>query len=48
MDVVFFTRQLVDIESITGNEAAVGEALHAQLTGMGALLGDAVKAHAST
>jgi acetylornithine deacetylase len=35
MDVVSFTRQLVDIESITGNEAAVGEALHAQLTGMG-------------
>jgi acetylornithine deacetylase/succinyl-diaminopimelate desuccinylase-like protein len=35
MDVVAFTRQLVDIESITGNEAAVGNLLHDQLTRMG-------------
>jgi len=27
MDLVAFTRKLVDIESITGNEATVGEAL---------------------
>jgi acetylornithine deacetylase len=32
MDIVAFTRQLVDIESITGNEAAVGEAIAAKLT----------------
>ena len=31
MDVVAFTRQLVDIESITGNEGAVGDFLHAEL-----------------
>ncbi len=35
MDVVAFTRQLVDIESITGNEAAVGNVLHAELCRMG-------------
>jgi acetylornithine deacetylase len=32
MDIVALTRQLVDIESITGNEAAVGEAIAAKLT----------------
>ena len=31
MDVVAFTRQLVDIESITGNEAPVGDFLHGEL-----------------
>jgi acetylornithine deacetylase len=31
MDVVALTRQLVDIESITGHEAAVGETLHREL-----------------
>jgi acetylornithine deacetylase len=31
MDVAAFTRQLVDIESITGNEAAVGDLLHLEL-----------------
>jgi acetylornithine deacetylase len=35
MDVVGFTRQLVDIESITGNEGPVGNFLHQQLTRMG-------------
>ena len=35
MDVVALTRKLVDIESITGNEAAVGEALAGELTGLG-------------
>jgi acetylornithine deacetylase len=35
MDVVAFTRQLVDIESITGNEAAVGDILHAELSRLG-------------
>ena len=35
MDVVALTRQLVDIESVTGNEAAVGEFLHRELTRMG-------------
>jgi acetylornithine deacetylase len=35
MDVVAFTRQLVDIESITGNEAAVGNILHAELSRLG-------------
>lgn len=35
MDVVALTRQLVDIESITGNEAAVGEALHSELSRLG-------------
>ena len=31
MDVIALTRQLVDIESITGNEAAVGEAIYREL-----------------
>src|SRR5438309_964489 len=31
MDAVALTRQLVDIESITGNEARVGEFLHGEL-----------------
>jgi acetylornithine deacetylase len=35
MDVIAFTRQLVDIESITGNEALVGEVLHAELCRLG-------------
>ena len=35
MDVVGFTRQLVDIESITGNEGPVGNFLHQELTRMG-------------
>ena len=35
MDVVSFTRQLIDIESITGNEAPVGEFLYAELQRMG-------------
>jgi acetylornithine deacetylase len=35
MDVVRFTRELVDIESITGNEAAVGELLLQRLTSLG-------------
>jgi acetylornithine deacetylase len=35
MDVVAFTRQLVDIESITGNEALVGEAVHGELRRLG-------------
>lgn len=35
MDVVALTRQLVDIESITGNEAAVGEFLVRHLSSMG-------------
>jgi acetylornithine deacetylase len=35
MDVVSFTRQLVDIESITGNEASVGDALYRELCSMG-------------
>ncbi len=35
MDVVAFTRQLVDIESITGNEAAVANVLHAELCRLG-------------
>lgn len=34
-DPIRFTRQLVDIESITGNEAAVGEFLAAQLEALG-------------
>ncbi len=34
MDVVAFTRQLVDIESITGHEAAVGETLHRELAAL--------------
>ena len=35
MDVVALTRQLVDIESISGNEAAVGEFLYRELAKMG-------------
>jgi len=35
MDVIALTRKLVDIESITGNEAAVGEAIHHELCRMG-------------
>ena len=35
MDVVRLLRQLVDIESITGNEAPVGNFLYRELTGMG-------------
>ena len=35
MDVVAFTRQLVDIESITGNEGRVGEFLSAELNRLG-------------
>ena len=35
MDAVTLTRQLVDIESITGNEAAVGNYLHGELCRLG-------------
>jgi acetylornithine deacetylase len=35
MDAVALTRQLIDIESITGNEARVGEALYRELSRMG-------------
>ena len=35
VDVVAFTRQLVDIESVTGNEGPVGSFLYHQLTAMG-------------
>src|SRR5579871_1079998 len=35
MDAVTFTRQLVDIESITGNEAAVGNYLYGELCRLG-------------
>jgi acetylornithine deacetylase len=35
MDVVALTRQLVDIESITGNEAHVGDVLHGELRRLG-------------
>jgi len=35
MDVVRLARQLVDIESITGNEAPVGNFLYRELAGMG-------------
>jgi acetylornithine deacetylase len=35
LDVVGFTRQLVDIESVTGNEGAIGSFLFHQLTAMG-------------
>jgi acetylornithine deacetylase len=35
MDVVGFTRQLVDIESITGNEGPVGDFLHSELARLG-------------
>lgn len=35
MDVVSLTRQLVDIESITGNEGRVGDFLHGELSRLG-------------
>ena len=35
MDAITLTRQLVDIESITGNEAAVGECLYRELCRLG-------------
>src|SRR6267378_7767516 len=35
MDAVALTRQLVDIESITGNEAQVGEFLYRELSRLG-------------
>src|ERR1035441_3523585 len=35
MDLFALTRKLIDIESITGNEAAVGEALARELTALG-------------
>jgi acetylornithine deacetylase len=35
MDVVVLTRQLVDIESITGNEALVGDVVHSELGSLG-------------
>src|SRR5262245_42699681 len=35
MDVVSLTRRLVDIESITGNEAGVGDFLAHELAGLG-------------
>src|SRR5258708_33795558 len=35
MDVVSLTRRLVDIESIRGNEGAVGDALAEELRGLG-------------
>jgi acetylornithine deacetylase len=35
MDVVALTRQLVDIESITGNEALVGDVVHSELSHLG-------------
>jgi len=35
MDVVALTRQLVDIESITGNEARVGNVIHSKLRRLG-------------
>lgn len=35
MDLFALTRQMIDIESITGNECAVGKFLHAQLVGRG-------------
>jgi acetylornithine deacetylase len=35
MDAFALTRQLVDIESITGNEAAVGEVLYSELSRLG-------------
>jgi len=37
MDVVALTRQLVDIESISGNEGPVGDFLHRELCGLGYL-----------
>ncbi|HSY99309.1 MAG TPA: M20/M25/M40 family metallo-hydrolase [Terriglobales bacterium] len=35
MDVVTLTRQLVDIESITGNEALIGDVVHSELLRLG-------------
>jgi len=35
MDVVAFTRQLVDIESVTGNEGRIGDFLHRELARLG-------------
>jgi acetylornithine deacetylase len=35
MDAFALTRQLIDIESISGNEAAVGEVLYRELSGLG-------------
>ena len=35
MDAITLTRQLVDIESITGNEAAVGNYLYGELCRLG-------------
>src|SRR5712672_263234 len=35
MDVIALTRQLVDIESVTGNEAAIGEFLFRELCRLG-------------
>ena len=35
MDLVALTRQLVDIESITGNEALVGDVIHSELRRLG-------------
>jgi len=35
MDLTAFTRELVDIESITGNEGAVGDFLHCELARLG-------------
>jgi acetylornithine deacetylase len=35
MDVVALTRQLVDIESITGNEALIGDVVHSELLRLG-------------
>lgn len=35
MDAIALTRKLIDIESITGNEAAAGEAVHAELSQLG-------------
>ncbi len=35
MDAVTFTRQLIDIESISGNEAAVGNYLYGELCRIG-------------
>jgi len=35
MDLVAFTRKLIDVESVTGNEAAVGEVLYTELCRLG-------------
>jgi len=35
MDVVAFTRQLVDVESITGNEGRIGDVLYTELSRLG-------------